>query len=122
MISSLPSMFNLQCFTNLEAHARRTFKQNPILHRLLSNKNKNHAFDLSLQPFLHWSQVHYAVAAVRAQLVNANTGLVGCELLHVLRDSCAEVLVSEALCDAPALMCAKQCWCLSGLLMVTGKG
>jgi len=38
-------------------------------------------------------QVHYAVAAVRAQLVNCNTGLAAPELLHVLMDSGAEVLV-----------------------------
>jgi len=39
-------------------------------------------------------QVHYAVAAVRAQLVNCNTGLAAPELLHMLRDSGTEVLVS----------------------------
>lgn len=41
-------------------------------------------------------EVHWAVAALRATLVNCNTNLAAPELLHVLSDSGAQLLIADA--------------------------
>lgn len=79
----------------------RTVDRPGLLAHLKCGTHKNTALvpSLSLSFLNTLTQVHYAVAAVRAQLVNCNTGLAAPELLHVLRDSKTEVLVRD-LCSS----------------------